>query len=65
MSTSENTGKIVIVIAKHKFDTKPYGSFVQWEIYLNVKQNLTNNTEFFVIYEVFKSIWLLFPSCKI
>ena len=56
MSTSENTGKIVIVIAKHKFDTKPYGSFVQWEIYLNVKQNLTNNTEFSVIYEVFKSI---------
>ena len=28
--------KIVIIVAKHKFDTEPYDSFVEQEAFLNV-----------------------------
>ena len=42
----QNDIKIVTIVAKCKFDTEPYDSFVEEGAFLNVQPNLTNKKEF-------------------
>ena len=47
----KNTGrkddfKIIAIVAKRKFDSESYDSFIEKETFLNVWRNLTNKKEF-------------------